>query len=147
MNKVLAVAGTTVIGLGLAFLLACGGGGGEDAVGGEAGAEPAAAVAAAPALSEADAERAAQLFQSETCTVCHGELAEGVEGAGPALKGLAPYWDEERLVAYLTDPEGFRAANPDFEDRREEQYDLEMPAFDYLAEEQRRLIAAWLMTR
>ena len=145
MNKVLAVVGTTVIGLGLAFLLACGGTGGEEAAAGEAGAEP--AVSAAAVLSEAEAERAAQLFQTETCTVCHGEMAEGIEGAGPTLEALAPYWDAERVVAYLKDPEGFRAANPDFEERRDEQFDLEMPAFDHLSEEQLQLIAAWLMTR
>ena len=98
-------------------------------------------------LSEADESRAFKLFQSEDCTVCHGEMAQGLEGVGPALRDLAPYWDVDRLMAYVTDPEGFRAANPDFEDRREVVFELEMPASDHLSEDHRRLLARWLLTR
>lgn len=98
-------------------------------------------------LSEADESRAYALFQSEACTACHGEMAQGLEEAAPALKSLAPYWDVDRLMAYLADPEGFRAANPDFEDRREVVFELEMPASDHLSEDQRRLLARWLLTR
>jgi len=99
------------------------------------------------AVSEAEASRALQLFQEEGCNGCHGDLAEGIEGSGPALRDLAPYWDVERLKAYLFDPEGFREANPDFEDRRSEEYPLEMPPFDHLDEQQRELLARWLMSR
>ena len=74
-------------------------------------------------------------------------MAQGLEGAGPALRDLAPYWDVDRLMAYLADPETFRAANPDFEDRREAVFELEMPAYDHLSEDQRRLLARWLLTR
>ena len=101
----------------------------------------------ATSISEADESRAFALFQSEACTACHGEMAQGIEQAGPALKALAPYWDVDRLMAYLADPEGFRAANPDFEDRREVVFELEMPASDHLSEDQRRLLARWLLTR
>jgi cytochrome c2 len=98
-------------------------------------------------LSEADESRAITLFQSEACSVCHGEMAQGMEGAGPALRDLAPYWDTDRLTTYLADPEGFRADNPDFEDRRDVVFELEMPASDHLSEDQRRLLARWLLTR
>jgi len=99
------------------------------------------------ALSEADESKALGLFQSEGCNACHGDLAEGIEGVGPPLRDLAPYWDADRLMAYLADPEGFRATNPDFEDRRDTVYELEMPAFDHLSEDQRRLLARWLLAR
>ncbi len=102
---------------------------------------------AASTLSEADESKALELFQDEACTACHGDLAEGLEGVGPALRDLAPYWNVDRLMAYLADPEGFRAANPDFEDRRETVFELEMPAYDHLSDDQRRRLARWLMTR
>jgi len=102
---------------------------------------------ASASLSEADESRALTLFQSEICTACHGEMAHGIEEAGPALRDLAPYWDVDRLTAYLADPEGFRAANPDFEERRDVAFELEMPASDHLSEDQRRLLARWLLTR
>ena len=97
--------------------------------------------------TESDATRANNLFQSEDCVTCHGEQAEGVEGLGPALRNLSPYWDTVRLAAYLEDPDGFRQANPDFELRRSEEYGLEMPAFDHLSLAQRRLLARWLLMR
>ena len=108
-------------------------------------AEPDAA-RAGNSISEADESRAIRLFQSEGCTACHGEMAQGLE-IGPALRDLAPYWDVDRLMAYIADPEGFRAANPDFEDRREVVFEMEMPASDHLSEDQRRLLARWLLTR
>ena len=98
-------------------------------------------------LTEGEESKAIGLFQSEGCNACHGDRAEGLEGAGPALRDLAPYWDVDRVMAYLADPEGFRAANPDFEDRRDTVYELEMPAFDHLTEDQRRLLARWLLSR
>lgn len=98
-------------------------------------------------LTEADEARAIELFQDQGCPVCHGDSGEGVDGAGPALRDLAPYWNVERLSAYLRDPRGFRAANPDFERRRDTESVLEMPAYGALSEEERALLGRWLMTR
>jgi len=100
-----------------------------------------------PVLSDAEATRAEEIFLEESCEICHGEQAEGVADAGPALRGLAPYWNEARLIAYLENPAVFREANPDFEDRRETVYDVEMPSFEHTAVEDRRLLARWLLTR
>jgi mono/diheme cytochrome c family protein len=99
------------------------------------------------AWSDDDAARAARLFQNEDCVTCHGEQADGIEGMGPALRDLSPYWDTVRLAAYLEDPDGFREANPDFELRRSEEYELEMPPYDHLALAERRLLARWLLMR
>jgi mono/diheme cytochrome c family protein len=101
----------------------------------------------AAALSEAQASKAMTLFQDEGCPACHGDLAGGIEGAGPALRDLAPYWDVERLATYLEDPEAFREANPDFDERRDTAYELEMPAYDYLSRDQRELLGRWLLER
>ncbi len=119
--------------------IGCGGseGGGEQPVEAQAG----------TSLGEAEESRALELFQSEACAACHGEMGGGVEGAGPALGSLAPYWSVERLMNYLEDPKSFRAANPDFENRRDEVFELEMPAYDHLSRDQRRLLARWLLSR
>ena len=101
---------------------------------------------AAVALDADEAERAGKLYRREACSVCHGERAQGVQSAGPALHSLAPYWDEDRLEAYLRDPAAFRRANADFDARRDETYELEMPGFGHVTEQERRLIARWLLT-
>ena len=100
----------------------------------------------APGPTDDEVARARTLYENASCGVCHGESGEGVEPNAPALGGLASYWDEERLAAYLLDPAAFRAANPDFEARGKQTYEMEMPAFDYLSEEERRALARWLLT-
>jgi mono/diheme cytochrome c family protein len=111
------------------------------------GGEPPVEAQADNSLGEAEESRALELYQAEACAACHGEMAQGQEEIGPALRDLAPYWDVDRLMVYLADPEGFRAANPDFDERRDVAFEIEMPAFDHLSEEQRRLLARWLLTR
>jgi len=98
-------------------------------------------------LSESSASEARRLYTAESCTMCHGEMAQGVEELGPALRDLAPYWDRDRLADYLADPEAFRVANPDFEERRDASFNMEMPPFDHLSVEQRGMLADWLLTR
>lgn len=100
----------------------------------------------APGLTADEVARARTLYENASCAVCHGESGEGVEPNAPALEGLASYWDEERLATYLLDPAAFRAANPDFDARGTKTYEMEMPAFDYLSEEERRALARWLLT-
>lgn len=96
--------------------------------------------------TEAEIARAMELYGQQACPECHAGNAEGSEN-GPVLRDLAPYWNVDRLVDYLGDPDGFRVANPDFDDRRDTVYELEMPAFDFVPEEDRRLLARWLLTR
>ena len=98
-------------------------------------------------LTEAEMDEARGLYEGEACSLCHGQTADGVPDMGPPLRELAPYWDEDRLSAYLNDPEGFRGTNPDFDDRRPGKFEMEMPAFDHLPPEQRELLARWLLTR
>ena len=101
-----------------------------------------------PVIAPTDAEiaQAQAIYEDQSCGVCHGETADGGE-IGPALRDLAPYWDVERLTAYLRDPDGFRSANPDFDARRTQAYDMEMPAYDELSDEDSRVLLGWLLSR
>ena len=119
--------------LPILFALGCGGAGKEEPAG--------------TGLDESASSEARQLFVAENCTLCHGEMTQGVEELGPAIRDLAPYWDRDRLAAYLEDPQGFREANPDFEERRDASFSMEMPPVDHLSVEQRLLLADWLLTR
>jgi mono/diheme cytochrome c family protein len=102
---------------------------------------------AAPASAGSEVSNVLELYRDQGCPVCHGDRAEGVEDAGPALDDLAGYWNVERLSSYLEDPDAFRVANPDFDERRDASFRLDMPAYDGLTEEQREDLARWLLTR
>lgn len=101
----------------------------------------------APELTEAEIEQAMSIYEDQSCGVCHGEAGEGGD-IGPALRNMTPYWDAERLSAYLRNPDGFRKANPDFEERRDRAFDeMEMPAYDLLSDEDSRALTRWLLTQ
>ena len=100
----------------------------------------------AAVASPADVETARSVFESESCGMCHGLAGEGTDLA-PALADLAGYWDEDRLVRYLENPEAFRDADPSFEARRDEVYDMEMPSYDHVPDADRRSLARWLLSR
>ncbi len=89
-------------------------------------------------MSDEQFSAALAVYEDQSCSLCHGEQAEGNDN-GPALEDLEPYWDEYRLVTYL--------ANPDFDRRRETKYELEMPEFGHVPEQDRRLPAPWLLSR
>ena len=103
--------------------------------------------AEAVALAPADEARALQAFEDLGCPICHGDLGQGQEEVAPPLRSLAPYWNAERLSTYILNPDWFRSENPDFDERRETEYDMEMPSYEAASEEQRALLARWLMTR
>lgn len=92
-----------------------------------------------------DPVAAAALYEEHSCGMCHGENREGTE-VGPPLAELDGYWDADRMVRYLEDPTAFREAEPSFQDDRT-QYDTDMPAFDYVSEDDRRTLARWLIAR
>ena len=95
----------------------------------------------------AEIEQAKAVYEDQSCGICHGDTADGGD-IGPALSNMTPYWDVERLIAYLREPDAFREANPDFEERRDRAYDeMEMPAYDMLPDEDARVLARWLLTR
>lgn len=107
---------------------------------------PSSAVEAEPAVtSENDGgEGARAIYDAQHCAMCHGENRDGTDMA-PPLRALATYWDEDKLVRYLNDPAAFQEAEPSFRETRR-QYDMEMPAFDQVPEDDRRRLARWLLT-
>lgn len=123
-----------LVGLAVVFLIVgCGDGGGQ----------------VAPVAGEApvavDPVAAAALYEEHSCGMCHGDAREGTE-VGPALVDLAGYWDEDRMVRYLEDPTAYRESDASFQADRT-QYDTDMPAFDYVSEDDRRTLARWLLSR
>ena len=96
-----------------------------------------------PGLTGDEVARARALFDDGGCAVCHGDAGEELD-SGPPLTGLAEYWDVERLAAYVRDPSEFRQAPRDLDAGVE--YEAEMPAYDYLSEEELQLLARWLLT-
>ena len=94
----------------------------------------------------AEIETARGVFENETCGMCHGPEGEGTDLA-PALENLGGYWDEQRLVRYLENPAAFRVADPSFDARRAEVYEMDMPSYDHVPESERRSVARWLLTR
>ena len=101
----------------------------------------------AAGLSPAEEASAIALFEDLGCNACHGDQGEGLEDMAPALGDLAPYWTAERLSTYLLSPDWFRSQNPDFDARREIEFDAEMPSYEEIPEEDRILLSRWLMTR
>jgi len=101
----------------------------------------------ASALAPAEETRALELFDDLGCPACHGDLGEGLEEMAPSLRNLAPYWSAERLSTYILNPTWFRSQNPDFDARREVEFDIEMPSYEGVSEDERLLLGRWLMTR
>jgi mono/diheme cytochrome c family protein len=122
---------TPIAGLLMLATLACGGGSDDPD---------------ARTLTDPDVEAARATYEEESCAMCHGPDAEGTDLA-PALQDLAGYWDEDRIVRYLENPAAFRDSNPSFDARRDEEYEMEMPAYDHVPESDRRVLARWLLSR
>jgi len=99
------------------------------------------------APTDDEVAQARSVYENMGCGACHGDSGEGIAGTAPALEKLAPYWTVEKLEAYLRDPQAFRAEHPDFDARHETRYDAEMPAFDFLSDEDLRALADWLLKR
>ncbi|MFT5049065.1 MAG: mono/diheme cytochrome c family protein [Chlamydiales bacterium] len=60
----------------------------------------------------AEQQSGAELYSSY-CAQCHGKTGTGgFMNLGPSYKGIAKFWDAERLIEYIDDPQAF-AANVD----------------------------------
>jgi len=53
--------------------------------------------------------KGAELYTSN-CAQCHGKDGTGgFMNLGPSLKGIASFWDSERLLEYIADPRAYSA--------------------------------------
>ena len=94
-------------------------------------------------LTAEEQDQVAILVEDNICTECHGENLEGTEN-GPALTGVATYWTENKLEKYIYNPEFFMVSHPEVK-RRNAGYEVDMPSHLDLTEEQRRLLARWVL--
>lgn len=83
------------------------------------------------------------LYSDLGCAKCHGAQREGQRN-GPPLAGLAERWDEESLVEFLQDPQGFIDRNPRLA-YRFEKYAIAMHAFGTTPEPDLHKLAGWLL--
>lgn len=86
------------------------------------------------------------LYQKARCDTCHGEAGAGLPRVGPELRGIAANWTREELAAYMLDPAPFRSSKPHLK-QLSSGYFAHMRPFPELAEEERLVLADWLLAR
>jgi len=87
----------------------------------------------------------ADIFVLQNCRQCHEDDGSG-SGRAPALGNLRANWTTDQLVLYLFDPAPFIAADARLK-KLEDDHSLEMPRYHNLTEDQRTVLAAWLLDR
>jgi mono/diheme cytochrome c family protein len=100
---------------------------------------------AAPAAAP-DAEtiaRGRKVYETEACAACHGAGRRGSDVA-PSLWNLGRHWDEDRLVAFLTDPVAYRARDTRIAEVAA-RYPADMPAVPTANAERIRALAHYLL--
>ena len=55
------------------------------------------------------AERGAESLYATYCGSCHGKDGRSFMGLGSSFAGVAPHWDEEKLLTYIADPKAYSA--------------------------------------
>ncbi len=117
----------TFVGLGLGLLVGC---------------SPAPVVVTEPEPASLP-EQALEIYQRARCERCHGDNRQGT-GQAPPLINLGAYWTEEDLAVYLADP---RAAAETSERLQvlAARYKLIMPGYQTLSEDERRVLARYLV--
>lgn len=88
----------------------------------------------------------AALYQEWSCWTCHGPQGEGSH-LGPELIGLSQWWEsEQQLAAYLAAPDSARQHNTRLQALGDPYRPVSMPGFADLSVEQRRALAAYVLT-
>lgn len=94
-------------------------------------------------LTAEELEQVQVLVEDNICTECHGQNLEGTD-TGPALTAVRHYWTEDLLVKYIYNPEFFMVSHPEIK-RRNAGFEIDMPPYTDLPEEERRLLARWVL--
>lgn len=88
----------------------------------------------------------AALYQESSCWTCHGAQGEGSH-LGPELSGLSRWWQsDQQLAAYLAAPDSARQHNSRLQAVGDPYRPVAMPGFADLTIEQRRALAAYVLT-
>lgn len=87
----------------------------------------------------------AEIFVLQNCRQCHEEDGSG-SGRGPALGNLRANWTADQLVSYLADSKPFIEADARLK-KLEDSHSLVMPRYHNLTDDQRGVLAAWLLDR
>ncbi len=114
---------------------ACGGSGPAE--------EPAAEPEPVTPLTAEELQQVQVLVEDNICAECHGANLEGTE-TGPALINVGQYWTESKLEKYIYNPEFFMVSHPEIR-RRNPGFEVDMPPYTDMPEEDRRLLARWVL--
>ncbi|MEN8162274.1 MAG: cytochrome c, partial [Myxococcota bacterium] len=85
-----------------------------------------------------------EIYALQNCANCHGERGEG-RSLGPPLRELAASWTVADLGRYLARPADFIERDPRLRSLDAE-YTAEMNRYDNLTDDERRVLAEWLLT-
>jgi cytochrome c551/c552 len=94
-------------------------------------------------LTDEETTRALTLFEENACVDCHGEDRKGSEAA-PSLFGIRAHWTEAKLMKYFYNPEFYMVSDPTVL-ARNPGYEITMPPFLDMSEEDRSLLARWVL--
>ena len=86
----------------------------------------------------------ADIYALQNCANCHGERGQGTEHLGPPLRDLAASWTVADLGRYLARPEEFLERDPRLR-ALDAEYTSEMNRYDNLTDDERRVLAEWLL--
>jgi len=86
----------------------------------------------------------ATIYEYQGCYVCHGDAGQG-KSLGPALRGLPANWTGDALVLFLADPDAACDADPRLAAQRKK-YPAAMANYEGLTDDQRGVLADWLLT-
>jgi cytochrome c551/c552 len=94
-------------------------------------------------LTAEEIDRVEALLKENICAECHGENLQGSE-TGPSLGEIREYWNEERLAEYLYHPQRYMVSHQKVQERSPG-FEIDMPPYKDLSEEDRRLLARWVL--
>jgi cytochrome c553 len=90
-------------------------------------------------------ETGAELYRKWGCGTCHGDDAGG-SPKGPALRGLAQYWDKKNLIEYLQNPKDVRSRNDRLGELSKRYFPISMPAIAGLTDQELTRLTDYLLT-
>jgi len=85
------------------------------------------------------------LMSKHGCLNCHGTSLQGTP-MGPPLENLKKYWDRDKLISYLRNPNSFMEQSR-FKDYKEKYPQMIMPAYNNLDIKELGKMADYLLSK